>query len=292
MITHSFSLWTRNTCDSSWPLGTLNSKKNKKHFVECVHPNPGEHLWFLTPLNNANASIWPFHLQARARPLLLADLDPPEIMRSHDLINTSAVKYDSVHYLQDKLTVAPATPWGPGSPSRPRTPCQKINKKQCRDNLSGSCFWKMYTWVIVTDTMTKCLPSPPLSRSSPSPHESPEDPGLSNRCNRCQRLWWRNEHRVVSAWYTQHLTVGPWVPNSPGLPCSPSSPWLKMRGKRKKWKELKRRNTKLAEQWDLASLYTRTNGGQAATLLAAARSPSLNGEAQQPTLIGLKIPSL
>lgn len=36
---------------------------------------------FFTPLNQVNASIWPFHLQAQAHPSLLADLDPPEITR-------------------------------------------------------------------------------------------------------------------------------------------------------------------------------------------------------------------
>lgn len=94
-------------------------------------------------------------------------------------------------------------------------------------------FWKTYTWVNVTGTMTKCLPSLPWSRSSPSPHEFPEDPEISNRCNRCQSTWLRNERKVASVWYIQYLTVGPWVPTSPGLPCSPSSPWMKTRGKRK-----------------------------------------------------------
>lgn len=112
-----------------------------------------------------------------------------------------------------------------------------------------------------------------------------------NTRNRCQSPWLRNKHKVVST-----CTASDRWPLGSDLPgVSLLSLFTLNECEREKengggggWKELKRRNKKLTEEWDLTSLYTRTNRGQTATLSAAARSPSLNGETEQPPLIGFK----
>lgn len=44
---------------------------------------------------------------------------------THTHISCKTKKKKKAFVLWYKLTVAPATPWGPGSPSRPRAPCQR-----------------------------------------------------------------------------------------------------------------------------------------------------------------------